>query len=168
VSGARKGDEVTVRLSRNDLVHAQWVLALERPVLPFLAYTSVGLILLSLTGIWPAAGAFVPAALLPLVVYLTWVPAAGRLIWRRVPGLDSPRTLRWDEAGYSVEGPTGRDRIRWGQVEAAFRSRRILAIRRQSGALDLVPTEQAGDDRLADMESALSSAGVELRTSRFL
>lgn len=157
-----------MRLSRDDLVHAQWVLALDRPVLPFLAYTSAGLILLSLTGIWSAAGAFVPAALLPLVIYLTWVPAAGRLLWRRVPGLDSPRTLRWDGAGYSVEGPTGKDRVAWSQVATAFRSRRILAIRRGSGALDLIPVEQAGEDLLADFQGALVTAGVELRSSRYL
>lgn len=164
--GAGRPGEVRVRLNRNDLVHAQWVMALDRPVLPFLVYTSIVLVLLSVTGVWPAAGAFAPAALLPLAAYLAWVPASGRLLWRRVPGLDSPRTIRWRAEGYTVEGPTGRDRVAWTDVDSALHSRRMLVIRRRSGMADLIPLSEAGE-ALA-MVPALERAGVEVRASRFL
>ncbi|TVR61159.1 MAG: hypothetical protein EA422_12925 [Gemmatimonadales bacterium] len=158
---------IQVRLRRDDLVHAQWVMALDRPVLPFLVYTSIALVLLSLTGIWPAAGAFAPAALLPLAAYLAWVPASGRVLWRRVPGLDSPRTIRWGTEGYTVAGPTGRDRVAWTEVDMALQSRRLLIIRRRSGMADLIPLsrEEGGAGGLVP---ALERAGTEVRQSRFL
>ena len=161
---ARPGS-LEIRLPREHLVHYQWMVALERPVLPFLAYTSVILVLAALTGVWPQAGAFAPAALFPLVAYLVWVPMSAWALWRRVPGLAEPRVLGPDGAGYAVTGPGGTDRIPWNEVQDALVSGRLLALRRRSGAADLVPRSIPGAEALL---RAAEDAGVKVRTSSFL
>lgn len=154
-----------IQLRREHLVHYQWMVALQRPVLPFLAYTSVILVLAALTGIWPQAGAFAPAALFPLVAYLLWVPMSGRALWRRAPGLADRRVLTLDAAGSVVTGPSGTDRIPWDEVEDALLSSRLVVLRRRSGAADLVPRSTPGTEALLH---AIEAAGVEVRRSAFL
>ena len=158
-------DPLEIQLQREHLVHYQWMVALQRPVLPFLAYTSVILVLAALTGIWPQAGAFAPAALFPLVAYLLWVPMSGRALWRRAPGLADRRVLVRDPGGYVVTGPSGSDRVPWGEVEDALLSSRLLALRRRNGAADLVPWSLPGTEALL---RAAEDAGVEVRRSAFL
>lgn len=158
--------DVPVTLTRGDLRHFQWALALSRPVLPFLIYTTTLLVLLSLTGLWAQAGAFVPAAMLPLLAMATWAEGVSGVAWRKHFRSDPRRRFRFASTGYVVAGPDGEDKVGWSDVEAVLTTRRLLILLRRNGQADILPLRELEDT--GGLGSALDRAAVPRRNVAFL
>jgi len=129
----------TVRLTRNDYMYYTWVLALRRPVLPFLMYSFALLFLLGVTGVWPAARVFSLAVSVPLLGYLLWVWVAARTLWARHPALREPRQYRFKARSYLLDAGKGKVPVAYGDLERMLSSRRALCLLRRDGSADILP-----------------------------
>lgn len=129
----------TVRLARKDFLYYTWVLALRRPLLPFLMYSFALLFLLGATGVWPAARIFSLAVFVPLLGYLLWVWLAALLLWARHPALQEPRHYRFKARSYLLDAGTGEVSVAYGDVMQVLTSRRALYLLRRDGSADILP-----------------------------
>lgn len=129
----------TVRLARKDFLYYTWVLALRRPLLPFLMYSFALLFLLGATGVWPAARVFSLAVFVPLLGYLLWVWLAAQSLWARHPALQEPRHYRFKARSYLLDAGTGEVPVAYGDVTQVLTSRRALYLLRRDGSADILP-----------------------------
>ena len=130
---------VTVRLARGNFLYYTWVLALRRPVLPFLLYSFALLFLLGVTGAWPAARVFSLAVFVPLLGYLLWVWVAAHLLWARHPALKEPRRYRFGAHSYQLDAGAHRVSVAYSDLTRVLGSRRALYLLRRDGSADILP-----------------------------
>ncbi len=128
-----------VQLERRDFLYYTWVLALKRPVLPFLLYSFVFLFLVGITGVWPTARVFSLAVFVPLLGYLFWVWSSAMTLWARFPELRETRHYHFTAAAYRLGTAQG-EAIRYKDVEA-LSSRRALYLIRKDGSADILPRD---------------------------
>ena len=128
-----------VQLSRQDFFYYTWVLALRRPVLPFLLYSFAFLFLLGVTGVWLSARVFSLAVLVPLLGYLLWVWVSAQTLWTRYPTLKEPRRYSFKARSYLLDTVHGKVKIPYGDVAQALSSRRAVYLVRQDGSADILP-----------------------------
>ena len=148
----------TVRLSRKDFLYYTWVLALRRPLLPFLLYSFALLFLLGATGVWPAARVFSLAVFVPLLGYLLWVWVAAQTLWSRYPPLKEPHHYR-----FKARIPAGH-----GHGKGAGGLRRPEAgsdiyLLRHDGSADILPRTELPEE----LEDFLAQR-LEVKRSSFL
>jgi len=129
----------TVRLSRDDFLYYTWVLALRRPVLPFLLYSFALLFLLGVTGVWPAARVFSLAVSVPLLGYLLWVWVAALTLWARHPALKEARRYRFGARSYLLDAGTREVSVAYSDLTRVLTSRRALYLLRRDGSADILP-----------------------------
>ncbi len=129
----------TVQLSRKDFFYYTWVLALRRPVLPFMIYSFIFLFLIGMTGVWPAARVFSLAVFVPLLGYLLWVWVAAQTLWARHPALKSPRHYHFKAKSYLLGTGAGKVPIAYKDVTQVLSSRRALYLLRRDGSADILP-----------------------------
>ena len=131
----------TVQLARKDFFYYTWVLALKRPVLPFMMYSFIFLFLLGVTGVWPTARVFSLAVFVPLLGYLLWVWVAAQTLWARYPLLKSPRHYHFKAKSYLLDTGSGKVPIAYKDVRQVLSSRRALYLLRWDGSADILPCE---------------------------
>lgn len=130
---------IGVALTRGEFLSYNWALALERPVLPFLAYTFVLFALAGLLGVLPAGRVLAAAALAPALVYAVWVWGSASALWARHPELAAERRLHFKERSYLVaEGGTSH-RVPYDRVARVLETRSALYLARTDGGADIVP-----------------------------
>ena len=151
-----------VQLERRDFLYYTWVLALKRPVLPFLLYSFVLLFLLGITGLWPAARVFSLAVFVPLLGYLFWVWSSAMTLWARFPVLREARHYHFTASSYRLETPQGEAKVGYEDVEA-LSSRRALYLIRRDGSADILPRDALPEGLEAFLEEKL-----EVERSSFL
>ena len=137
-------DPVQVTLQKGEYRYFNWVLAFERPILPFFLYTFVLVNLASLLGVWPDGRVFGLAILPPLLGYAIWVHTTAGRVWKAYPAIQRPRTYRFGEESYTVQGEE-REEIPWSRVDQALVSRRGVYLLRSDGSADILPKAAAGD-----------------------
>ena len=152
----------SVQLTQTDFFYYTWVLALKRPVLPFLLYSFVFLFLLGLTGLWPAARVFSLAVFVPLLGYLFWVWSSATTLWARFPALREARRYRFTAESYRVEADSGSTKVSYGDIQA-LSSRRALYLIRSDGSADILPR-----DVLPEGLEAFLAEKLEIERSSFL
>ena len=135
----------TVQLSRKDFMYYTWVLALRRPVLPFMIYSFIFLFLLGVTGVWPTARVFSLAVFVPLVGYLLWVWVAARTLWSRHPALKEPRHYHFKTRSYLLDTGTGKVPVAYEDVTQVLSSRRALYLLRRDGSADILPRDSLSE-----------------------
>lgn len=131
----------TVQLTRKDFFYYTWVLALKRPVLPFMMYSFIFLFLLGVTGVWPTARVFSLAVFVPLLGYLFWVWAAAQTLWARYPALKKPRHYHFKGKSYLLDTGTGKVPVAYKEVTQVLSSRRALYLLRRDGSADILPKD---------------------------
>ncbi len=151
-----------VQLERRDFLYYTWVLALKRPVLPFLLYSFIFLFLLGITGVWPAARVFSLAVFAPLLGYLFWVWSSAVTLWARFPALRETRHYRFTAELYRLETAQGEAEVSYEDVEA-LGSRRAFYLIRRDGSADILPR-----DALPEGLEALLEEKFEVERSSFL
>lgn len=137
---------VTVHLTRGDFLYYTWVLALKRPVLPFLLYSFALLFLLGVTGVWAGARVFSLAVFVPLLGYLLWVWAAAQLLWALHPALREPRHYRFGARAYLLGVGKGEVAVAYGDLAQVLTSRRALYLLRRDGSADILPRAGLPED----------------------
>jgi hypothetical protein len=130
---------VEVTLTQGDFMTYNWVLALERPVLPFFIYSFTLLFLAGLLGLWPAARVFALAVLVPMLGYLLWVFLSARALWARYPHLRVPRTYVFEEDAYLVKAGAHTAAVPYARLRRALASRGALYLLREDGSADILP-----------------------------
>ena len=151
-----------VQLERRDFLYYTWVLALKRPVLPFLLYSFIFLFLLGITGVWPTARVFSLAVFAPLLGYLFWVWISAGTLWARFPALREVRHYHFTAEAYRLETPQGEAEISYEDVEV-LSSRRALYLIRGDGSADILPR-----DALPEGLEAFLADKFEIERSSFL
>lgn len=129
----------TVELTRKDFFYYTWVLALKRPVLPFMIYSFIFLFLIGVTGVWPTARVFSLAVFVPLLGYLLWVWVAAQTLWARHPALKSPRHYDFKPKSYLLGTGAGKVTVAYKDVAQVLSSRRALYVIRRDGSADILP-----------------------------
>lgn len=153
----------TVQLARSDFLYYTWVLALRRPVLPFLLYSFALLFLLGVTGVWPTARVFSLAVSVPLLGYLLWVWVAVRTLWARHPALKEPRQYRFEARSYLLDAGNGKVPVAYGDLVQILSSRRALYLLRRDGSADILPRTE-----LPEGLEAFLSEKITVERSSFL
>lgn len=120
-------------------MYYNWVMALERPILPFFIYTFTALTILSLLNIWAPARVYAFIVLLPMLGYMLWVWLSATNLWRRFPELAGPRSYIFKEKSYLVEEANKKTPVAYADVARVVESRRGLYIMRVSGSADILP-----------------------------
>ena len=131
----------TVQLSRKDFMYYTWVLALKRPVLPFMMYSFIFLFLLGVTGVWPNARVFSLTVFVPLLGYLLWVWVAAQTLWSRYPALREPRHYYFKGKSYLLDTGAGKVPVAYNEVTQVLSSRRALYLLRSDGSADILPKD---------------------------
>lgn len=152
----------SVQLERRDFLYYTWVLALKRPVLPFLLYSFVFLFLLGITGVWPTARVFSLAVFVPLLGYLFWVWSSATTLWARFPALREARHYHFKAAAYLLATGQGEVKVGYKDVQA-LSSRRAFYLIREDGSADILPR-----DALPEGLEAFLAAEFEVERSSFL
>lgn len=120
-------------------MYYNWVMALERPVLPFFIYTFTALTLVSLLNIWPPARVYALIVLLPMLGYALWVWASATRVWRSYPELVGPRSYIFKEKSYLVEEANKKTPVAYADVTRVVESRQAIYLVRSSGGADILP-----------------------------
>ena len=129
-------------------MYYNWVMALERPVLPFFIYTFTALTLVSLLNIWPPARVYALIALLPMLGYMLWVWASATRLWRSYPELAGPRGYIFKEKSYLVEEASKKTPVAYSELARVVESRQAVYLIRANGSADILPKRFVKDDEL--------------------
>lgn len=151
-----------VQLERRDFLYYTWVLALKRPVLPFLLYSFAFLFLLGITGVWPTARVFSLAVFAPLLGYIVWVWISAGTLWARFPALREARYYHFKAASYLLETAQGKAKVSYKDIEA-LSSRRAFYLIRGDGSADILPR-----NALPEGLEAFLAEKFEIERSSFL
>lgn len=154
--------ELEVTLTAEEFYAYNWALALERPALPFLLYTTAFLLLAGLVGLWPGAQLYALAAAVPLAGYALLVQLGARRLWHRHPEIAGPRRYRFDAEGYAVVQKQVQRRVRYDELRL-LESRSALYLIGPSGA-DILPKRLLDEELSAQLQRAVS----HYRRSRWL
>jgi hypothetical protein len=139
-------EPIEVRLERSEFMYFNWTLALERPVFTFLMYTFILLTLAGMVGVWPAAGLYALAALVPLLGYTLLVWLTAKRLWHHVPGIRQPRRYLFKENTYLVEEEGAINPVAYGTLERVLESRNGFYLMRRDGRADLLPKRVLKDE----------------------
>ena len=139
-----------------------WVLALKRPVLPFLLYSFAFLFLLGITGLWPTARVFSLAVFAPLLGYIVWVWISATSLWVRFPALRETRHYHFQAGSYLLKTDSGEAKVSYQDVQV-LSSRRAFYLIRKDGSADILPREALPEGLEAFLEGKL-----EVERSSFL
>ena len=120
-------------------MYYNWVMALERPILPFFIYTFTALTILSLLNIWAPARVYAFIVLLPMLGYMLWVWLSATNLWRNYPELAGPRSYIFKEKSYLVEEANKKTPVAYADIARIVESRQALYIMRVSGSADILP-----------------------------
>ena len=162
---AKEDRAVSVTLERGDFMYYTWVLALERPILPFFIYTFTALVLVSVTGLWPTGSLYAFAVMIPLVGYTLFVWLSAWLTWRRFPMIREPKRYVFKEKSYLLEEGGKKTPVTYEEVDV-LTSRRGIYLLRRTGSADLLPKRSIED--VKGLLGFLEQKTGEGRTSNFL
>lgn len=162
---AEEDKSVNVTLKRSDFMYYTWTLALERPVLPFFIYTFTALVLVSITGLWPAGRLYAFTVLIPLVGYTLFVWLSARGMWRRFPMIREPKRYVFKEKSYLLEEGGKKTPVAYNEV-SVLTSRRGIYLLRHTGSADLLPKRSV--ENVEGLLGFLEQQTGETRTSNFL
>ena len=135
---------VDVTLTRGDFMYYNWVLAFERPLLPFFIYTFTALVLVSVTGLWPTGSLYALAVLIPLLGYTLFIWLSAWVTWRRFPMIREPKRYIFKEKSYLLEEGGKKTPVAFDEVEV-LTSRRGIYLLRRTGSADLLPKRSVED-----------------------
>jgi len=155
---------VQVTLTRGEFMYYNWVLALERPVLPFFLYSFVLLSLASLTGLWPSGRAFALAVFVPMLAYALFVFLSARRLWASYPPLRAPRTYVFKEKSCLVKTEKKSVPVPYDALREVLASRRALYLLREDGTADILPKGALPEG----FEAFIAGKIGEVRHSSFL
>ncbi|MCA9839752.1 MAG: YcxB family protein [Trueperaceae bacterium] len=141
--------QIPVNLNRRDFSYYNWVIALERPILPFFIYTFTLLILADLFKIWPDARLYAFAVLIPAVAYLLFVWLSTKSLWQKIKALQEPSTYYFLADGYQVVRKKDRANISYDQIKQVLESRKGIYLIRQDGTADILPKGTASKEALS-------------------
>ncbi len=128
-----------VTLTRTDLETYNWVLALERPVLPFFMYTFALLLLADLFRVWSDARLYAFAVLVPALGYLLFVKLSSLAVWRRYPELREPKRYTFKKDAYQLKQAGKTVSVPYADVARVLESRRAYYLVRMDGSADILP-----------------------------
>ena len=134
--GALTADVV---LTRVDFETYNWVLALERPVLPFFMYTFALLLLADLLRVWQDARLYAFAVVVPALGYLLFVKLSSLAVWRRYPELREPKRYTFKENAFQVKQAGKTVNVPYKDVAHVLESRRAYYLVRMDGSADILP-----------------------------
>lgn len=137
-----------VGLTRADFEIYSWVLALERPVLPFFIYTFALLLLADLFGVWADARLYAFAVVVPALGYLLFVKLSTFTVWRRYPELREPKRYTFKEDAYQVKQAGKTAMVSYQELERVLESRRAYYLIRADGSADILPKTGVAEGRL--------------------
>ena len=133
-----------VTLVRSDFMYYTWVLAFERPILPFFIYTFTALVLVSVTGLWPTGSLYALAVLIPLLGYTLFIWLSAWVTWRRFPMIREPKRYIFKEKSYLLEEGGKKTPVAFDEVNVLI-SRRGIYLLRRTGSADLLPKRSVAD-----------------------
>lgn len=147
VPAAMTADVTTVRthLTRHDFMYYNWVLALERPILPFFMYTFVLLVMSSLLGVWPAGRLYAPAVLIPALGYTLFVWLSSRQLWRHVQQTLTPQTYIFKTKSYLNDDGKTKQAIPYQHIKQLLESRQAFYLVLQDGSASILPKRDVTD-----------------------
>ncbi|MCB1032212.1 MAG: hypothetical protein KDD47_00060 [Acidobacteria bacterium] len=153
--------QIRVTLSEGDFLYFNWVLGLERPILPFFLYGFIFFNLASLLGVWPAGRTFALAILVPAVGYSVWLTTSAKRLWRTLPQIRAPRSYRFREENLTVEVDS-EESILYGDLVQVLESRRGIYLNRPDGSHEILPKKA-----LPDPDGFVRTLRARVPTSRF-
>lgn len=151
-----------VALSRQDFGYYNWVMAFERPLLPFFVYSFTFLTLISFFGVWPDGRLFAFAVLVPLMGYLLFVWLGSRSLWPRLPESVRVRRYHFEQDAYRVAG----EKVAYRELKRVLESRRAVYLVRPDGRADILPKRLL--ENQATFAAFLRAKVADYRRSSFL
>ncbi len=135
-------------------MYYNWVLALERPVLPFFMYTFALLLLADLFRVWSDARLYAFAVVVPALGYLLFVKLSSVAVWRRYPELREPKRYTFKENAFQVKQAGKTVMVPYKEVARVLESRRAYYLVRGDGSADILPKTAVEAGRLETLFGA--------------
>ncbi|MEZ4629526.1 MAG: YcxB family protein [Deinococcales bacterium] len=163
--------DIEVKLSRQDFFYYNWVMAFERPTLPFLIYTLTALALLSILGVFPWARSYALAAFVPLVGYFLWLWLSTQLLWQKfAEEFRQTRQYSFYEEAYRTKIGAKNFDNPYAKLAKVIESRQAFYLFHENGQADILTKDALlrAKESLETMREFLGGRGLEPQKSTFL
>jgi len=108
-----------------------------------------------------ALGAAIGVLILPLVVYLLFVPLRARKIFAQQKTLHEPVSIAWSETAYTASTPTVTGTVPWSNYFDWLEDDRMIVIRQSMTLFQMLPKTALTAEQAADIRACARAGGLK-------